>query len=86
MYKMFFGRKTIYRKGIMKTETTIDIEPNWKFMKEFTKRAICEGSIAGVTVTAEGRENMEAMLASYEEIVVYLASDEGQARETERGF
>ena len=73
----------------MNTNTTthkIDIEPDWKFMKEFTKRAICEGSIGGVTVTAEGRENMEAMLASYEEIVVYLASDAGQAREKERGF
>lgn len=74
----------------MKTETTtheyVDNEPNWKFMKEFTKRVICEGSIAGVTMTAKGRENMEAFLASYEEIVVYLASDEGQAREKERGF
>ena len=68
------------------TTDTIDVEPNWKFMKEFTKRAICEGSIAGVTVTAEGRENMKAMLDSYEEIVVYLSSDAGQAREKERGF
>lgn len=68
------------------TTRRVDIEPDWKFMKEFTKRAICEGSIGGVTVTAEGRENMEAMLASYEEIVVYLASDAGQAREKERGF
>ena len=67
------------------TTRRVDIEPDWKFMKEFTKRAICEGSIGGVTVTAEGRENMEAMLASYEEIVVYLASDAGQAREKERG-
>ena len=73
----------------MKTETTtyeMDIEPNWKFMTEFTKRVICEGSIAGVTVTQNGRVNLEAMLDSYEEIVVYLASDEGQAREKERGF
>ena len=68
------------------TTRRVDIEPDWKFMKEFTKRAICEGSIGGVTVTAEGRENMEAMLASYEEIVVYLASEAGQAREKERGF
>ena len=68
------------------TTRRVDIEPDWKFMKEFTKRAICEGSIGGVTVTAEGRENMEAMLASYEEIVVYLASDAGQAREKDRGF
>ena len=68
------------------TTRRVDIEPDWKFMKEFTKRAICEGSIGGVTVTAEGRENMDAMLASYEEIVVYLASDAGQARQKERGF
>ena len=65
---------------------TIDCEPSWKFMKEFIKRAICEGSISGVSVTTKGRENIEAMLTSYEEIVVYLASDAGQAREKKRGY
>ena len=68
------------------TEETkyVSCEPEWAYMKEITKRMICDGSIAGVTVTQQGSENLEAFLASFEKIVIYLNSEEGQAREKER--
>jgi hypothetical protein len=42
------------------TEETkyVSCEPEWAYMKEITERMICDGSIAGVTVTQQGSENL----------------------------